>query len=86
MALFAIIAPSGSDVLTAAVQRAFPDDYFVIAPGQFAVSVSDGTTQEVAQRVGVKGEVGHFMVFPLSNWWGWHRKDVWEWLSARAKA
>ena len=86
MALFAIIAPSDSVLLEVAIKREFPSDHFSIAPGQFAVSAPNVTTQEVAHKIGDRGEVGQFMVFPISNWWGWHRKDLWEWLTARGSA
>ena len=80
MTIFAIIAPGRSDVLKAAVERVFPDKNFEFAPGQFVAVTSGMTSQQVASALGANGEVGQYAAFSINSHWGYHRKDLWEWL------
>jgi hypothetical protein len=81
MTIFAIIAPSGTSQLTDAIRREFPTN-FEFSPGQFVASASGLTAAQVTQRLGPNGEVGRFVVFSVAGYWGYHRKDLWEWLTA----
>ena len=84
MVVFAVIAPAPEDRLDAAVKASFPDNYFVIAPGQYLVADSRATTAEIAERVGASGGgVGKIFITPVPNYAGWHDKDMWEWIAAR---
>jgi hypothetical protein len=31
--------------------------------------------------LGANGEVGTFVVFSVAGYWGYHRSDLWEWLT-----
>lgn len=83
MTVFAIIAPGASAPLKAAVDRNFPKN-FEFAPGQFVASESGLTAAQVAQKLGANGEVGQFVAFTVAGHWGFHRKDLWEWLTVNA--
>jgi hypothetical protein len=85
MAVFAIIAPAPEPRLDAAVKAAFPDNHFVIAPGQYLVADSKALTPDISQRIGApSGNVGLVLVIPVSNYAGWHNKDLWEWIVSRS--
>ena len=87
MLVYAVIAPGPSPQLALAVKRAFPDNHFEIAQGQFLVADEAATTKEVGDRLNEpQGGVGRFFVTPVSNYSGWHSRDLWEWIAARQAA
>jgi hypothetical protein len=82
MATYAIIAPAADERLKAAIERLFPGRNFEFAPGQFvASSAAVLTAMQIGQQIGPSGEVGQFVVFSFVGHWGYHRKDLWEWLA-----
>jgi hypothetical protein len=83
MTVFAIIAPTFNPMLTTAVQRQFPN-HLEFSPGQFVANTTGLTAMQVAQQLGPNGEVGQFVVFTVAGHWGYHRKDLWEWLSVNS--
>jgi hypothetical protein len=87
MAIFAVIAPGDAPELKAAITEHFPDRFYEIAPGQFFISVRKLTTAQVSDKLGLpKGQLGRGMVLHITNWNGWHSKNVWEWLAVQNKA
>lgn len=82
MPTFAIIAPTADSRLTAAVQRVFPGKNFEFAAGQFVAAKSGQTAAQIAEQIGTNDQVGHYVVFSVAAYWGYHRKDLWEWLLA----
>jgi hypothetical protein len=86
MRVFAIISPKASEALDKAVKAGFPENFYVIAPGQYLVAAPGLVAKEVGAKIGDRGEVGQVLVLPLEGYWGWHRKEMWDWASARAGA
>jgi hypothetical protein len=82
MTIFAIIGPSNDHRLTNAVGHVFPGKYFEFAPGQFVASAPSLTAAQVSQQIGPDTQVGQYVVFSITGYWGYHRKDLWEWLTA----
>jgi hypothetical protein len=82
MTIFAIIAPGNDNRLTDAVQRVFPGKHFQIAPGQFVAVAPSLTAAQIAEQIGPNDKVGQYVVFSVAGYWGYHRKDLWEWLTA----
>lgn len=82
MAVYAIIAPAASGALTQAMARTFEGEHFEFSPGQFVAQSSNLTVQGVVNALGGSGEVGQIVVFTVSGFWGFHRKDLWDWLTA----
>lgn len=82
MTIFAIIGPGPDNRLQAAVVRIFPGKNLEFAPGQFVASAPGLTATQVAQQIGSNEQVGQYVVFSVAGYWGFHRKDLWEWLSA----
>lgn len=86
MAVFAIVAPEIDPRLEAALGKEFEGAFLQIGPGQFLLVVNNVTTPEVAQKLGSNdGAVGRVFIASVSNYTGWHNKDIWEWLAARAQ-
>lgn len=81
MTVFAIIAPSFNEGLEQAVKSAFPERWYVIAPGQYLVSADRTTATQVMEKLRLSGgERGRAMVLRLTSYTGWHAKDMWEWI------
>jgi hypothetical protein len=80
VAIFAIIAPHFNPSLTGAMQREFPR-HMEFSPGQFVASIDGLTATQISQKLGPEGQVGQFVVFHTTGYWGFHRKDLWEWLT-----
>lgn len=84
MTIFAIIAPAPSLALEEAMKKVFPEAFLEFAPGQFVASAPNLTSQQVGEKLGPNGQVGQFVIFAVAGHWGFHRKDLWEWLAVRA--
>jgi hypothetical protein len=84
MTIFAIIAPTNDQRLREAVNRVFPGKNFEFVPGQFVASAPGLTAAQVAANLGTNGQVGQYVVFSVAGHWGYHRQDLWEWLTANA--
>jgi hypothetical protein len=89
MTIFAVITPPDNQklaALEAAVNEKFSGRVYKIATGQFAVSADNITTQQVGERLGVgTGDLGFVLILPISNYYGWHSRNLWEWLAAESK-
>ena len=86
MTIYAAISDGENDPLGVAIAAQFPDSWFKIAPGQFLISTPKLTTIQVSERLGVPGgSVGRVIILHVSNYTGWHSKDMWEWLTAQTK-
>jgi hypothetical protein len=88
MPLYALISPTDNPALEKAVEDKFKDKFFKVAPGQFVVWPDSATTQEVAAQLGIPGNsagLGIVLVLAVSNYTGWHNRDLWEWLAAQSK-
>ena len=84
MAIVAVIASKDQPGLGNAITGSFPK-HLNFGPGQWVVSADGLTAPQVAEKLGVsKGALGQVVVFTVANHWGYHRKDLWEWLDANA--
>ena len=86
MTTFAIIAPAESATLKAAIEEHFKGNYFEFGPGQFVMVAPDVTSRQVSETLGPLTDNDRFVVFTVAGHWGFHRKDLWEWLSVRSAA
>jgi hypothetical protein len=80
MAAFAIMAPPDNLILPGIIANKFPKHY-ILAPGQWVIAETGVTAQQVAEKIGITGEAGKFVVFSVAGQFGWHNKDLWEWLT-----
>ena len=81
MATFLVCSLTDRPDLEEKITQAFPDEVYVLrADSQWLVE-ADETTQKVGEKLEIEGgKYGSVVVFPVANWWGWHRAAVWEWL------
>ena len=56
-----------------------PSGILVASPGE--------TSQEVASNLGIGNDKDNFtgVVVMVNYYWGFHNKDLWEWMAARSK-
>jgi hypothetical protein len=80
MAAFAVLGPPDNHLLQGAIERNFERRFF-ISPGQWVVAETNATAQSISERIGVDGNSGNFVVFSVAGFFGWHRKELWEWLT-----
>jgi len=80
MAAFAVLGPLDNQLLAGAIERNFPK-HFHITQGQWVVAETGLTAQQVAEKIGLEGKSGLFVVFSIAGQFGYHRKDLWEWLT-----
>lgn len=85
MAIFAVMSPGTNPALGVAVGRAFQDNHYAIAEGQYLVAAQSMTTKEVTEKLGAEsGALGQIVVLAVTSHYGWHTKDVWEWLQVKS--
>jgi hypothetical protein len=82
MAIFAVLGSNEPEKLKAIIEDKFPEN-LEFSKGQWFVSASKATTQEVSERIGDNGENGIFIVIPVNNYWGLHSNHTWEWLEKK---
>lgn len=60
--------------------------YYDMAPAAYFISYQQGTTKDLANAIGYDGdaEVGTGIVLPVSNYFGYAAKDLWEWIAIHA--
>jgi hypothetical protein len=80
MAAFAIMAPADNFLLPGIIANKFQKSH-QIAPGQWVVAETGVTAQQVAERIGINGAAGKFVVFSTAGFFGYHDKNLWEWLT-----
>jgi hypothetical protein len=88
MNVFAAIAPEEDPRLKSAVTAKYGDgSHYVIAPGQFLVFAPGLTSKQVSDSLGAAdGGVGRLMVLRVTDYAGWHTRDMWEWINTRISA
>jgi hypothetical protein len=45
----------------------------------------DGVFSSPVEGAAPNGEIGSFVVLSVANYWGYHRKELWEWLKAKSE-
>lgn len=83
MTVFAIMAPAASPGLQAAIERSFANNFLKLADNEWLVAANDLTTQQIGERLGPKGENGKFVVVSVVSYWGYHDRNIWEWLKVK---
>ena len=81
MAIFAVFGSSNPNLLDEAMVEF--EDVYKITPGQWLVSETHMTTKEVSAKIDDTGNKGNFIVVPVTNYWGRHPADTWEWIRVR---
>jgi hypothetical protein len=85
MAIFVVVSQNQNQKLSEAITQAYPDNFFTLAPDQWIIS-TDALTKEVADKLNITGgDQGRVAVFKIETYYGWHDKNVWEWLELKNK-
>lgn len=83
MNLHLVVAAAASEGLEAVIRAAYPDDSRQIAPNQWVIA-ADITDRALCERLGAaEGQFGRIMVATFSTYYGWHDKELWNWLSLK---
>lgn len=63
----------------------YVDNYYQVDDNTWLIA-SGETSQKVAETLDIsEGQLGTFLIVALSTYWGWHNKDVWEWIELNSK-
>lgn len=83
MATFLILADEPHKGLGNVIASRFPHNHRLISNGQWAV-VADMTAQSLCEHLGAsEGQYGKVLVSLLTSYYGWHDKDLWDWLALK---
>jgi hypothetical protein len=84
--IFAVFAVDNPDALGQAIQRKYPNDHLLVAPGQWLIA-TEGTAQSVAEHLGISGKtdatISPALVVSVSGYFGRKAPSVWEWIKAK---
>lgn len=89
MPVFLVCSETDNRNLEAKIKSAFPDDeHYILREGSQWLVDTEKTTQDVAAELGIKkdrkienaGQIERTVVFLVSNYWGFHRASLWEWM------
>ncbi|MDD9245282.1 hypothetical protein PVM12_14695 [Enterobacter soli] len=84
MTIYSIAATSDPQKVQAAIKNHFDEpDYFEVHPGFWFVSSGLATPKELSDLIAPNREIGTFIVVPVTGYYGFHNKVMWDWFSAR---
>lgn len=84
MSTYLIVSDAGRPDLDAAIKSKFDDAYHM--NDRAWLVEAEETTQQLAEALEIRGEgekkgkFGRTVVFLVTNWSGFHGRDLWEWL------
>lgn len=87
MAVFAIIASNDGPGLGLKIQGTIvPQDCYQIDDNTWLVSAPDNvvTAKELSDFLDISaGSVGQVIIMHVTSYYGYHRRDIWDWLSLK---
>ena len=90
MNIFAVLGTRSEqrpEVIQLAQSNYSEPNVYIVQDGIFLAS--DGqTTQEVARQLGIGDDNNNYtgVVVMVAHYWGYHDRDLWEWIVARSKS
>jgi len=89
MNIFAIIGIDNEEAISQFIKDNFPNNFKSLNTGEWFIATNK-TTNEIAtffleNQNKEDAEFGLYIFLPVSNWNGWHDKEIWEWLSLKSK-
>lgn len=85
MTIFLIASLTDSSGLKAAIARAFPQDHFVVSDTQFLVSANT-TPKGIFDLLDMdNAQFGNVLIVGVSGYFGWHQKEMWDWIGLKEK-
>lgn len=84
MTIFAVVVSKEPEKMKAAILAKFAVGSFYEVDSSFwLVDSTFATAKEFAQFLGPNNEIGTYISFPITSYYGFHSKVVWEWLSSK---
>ena len=84
--IFVLLSEKPNPQLGLQVLSVFTGDHYPINDTQWLIS-GNMLSKDVLEKLGAsKGEYGLVAVFKVENYFGWHNKNMWEWLALKDKA
>ena len=81
MATFFVASEEDSPSLAAKIAQEFKGEFFTLREDSQWLVEAEKTTPEVTEALNIKdGTYGLAVVFAVSNFHGWHKRSLWEWL------
>ncbi len=88
MAIFAVVGVAEPDYIHDRLTEHFPESFYVAGHRTFFVSTDSFTTRQIAEKVGLSGETGDVrgIVLLVTSYYGYHDRDLWEWIQVNHRA
>ena len=82
MPVFLVLSEEDKPELATAIQEKFKDKWYALKPASQWLLDAEKTTTEVMEELDLGGgeKYGGVAVFLVTNWAGYHNKNLWEWL------
>ena len=80
MPVFAVLAGGDNPELGKRIADKFKDNHYSVFPGQWLVDANE-TVKSMADELTLSaGDVGRVLVLKVDSYYGYHDKDLWDWL------
>ncbi len=84
MTIFAVVVSKNPEKTKAAIQDKFKSgSFYEVDPTFWLVESEFATAKEFAQFLGPNNDIGTYIAFPVTSYYGYHNKVIWEWLSSK---
>jgi hypothetical protein len=80
MPVFIVVVTKGLAGVGEQISKLPPNSTYSVKKDTWLIDY-EGTTKEVAEMLGVRTGDASGIVFPISNYAGKHKRDIWEWLA-----
>ena len=83
MIVYLVVSEADRPDLGTQIEIQFPLNSRKVAPAQWLVA-ANATAQSVAETIGLGGgRYGRCMVVGINGYYGWHEKDIWDWIALK---
>jgi hypothetical protein len=87
VSIFQILAEAPPNNFGEKISTKFPDNAYEVsngANGTWFVYAPGKTSKDVLEELEAsKGAAGKIIITSINSFFGWHNRDLWEWLAAR---
>ena len=90
MNIFAVFGIENKEPIAQFIEEQYSSNFFKVKDDEWFVA-SNKTTSEINDffmehlKPKEAGSDATFIIIPVSNWNGWSRNDMWEWLSLKSQ-
>lgn len=83
--VYAVFGNTDSKVIDDAIARAYAEDSYMIAPGQWLIRDNTVQPAEVYKKLMLGEEHTRCVVTRMFGYYGWHDKAIWDWIEASSR-